>query len=991
MKFPAIRLTRLLLLAAWTCAPLISTAQETTPEPDGYAINALHFSGEPVGDESALSYDLDADARLLLKREPALAAATTLDDTAATLERGDRIRAFAEALAVEESTDPDLRARSHVRRAWILGEIGAVNYGAGHANEGTIVGAVPGELYLARAWLRWRAGDFEGADREAAFAAKAKPAAPTWALAAWEKHRAAHTAADLAFGKLSEPDDSTSPEFIAYANAARAAGAFNVADEAYFSALNLLHQQRSAEPTTPPDGLFRASIARRDFLLGLLGAPSPATVGPRLWSTAVFAARSAATLTPDRAAWEKYFSLLYVAQTAVPGFDFTDFDLPGDLTLAEQAVKLAPVWRQRLAPLLARPDLRYASRELQALAKFEAHPAFEYQAKPLNATLDAQEIEHLDAFIRLMSAENQALAELRADLPANTPPPTRELMFRRLFATQSFRLAVARERFDVAHEHVEALRKLRTADGEPVVEAEQYAAALPELERKSFYTFVAELAATPPDLFDPFDLEDLAASVDEFVGWFVTEVGPDYATRKVLPPDQVTLAQHLAHARLILALAEGKTLVIGDRFNELSAWCERDGAPRYPHLDAARKVVAALPADPMNATKPQRELLNFIIADQGIDLATLKQAQDFRAGSPDMLLPSLLVAFAHWRLGHEDEAAAVIAQLRQRARAHPPTLGQLAQIERNNSTTLIMQGHLAKLANATPATHPEEFKRASADANLMARRIRTGHGDKAFDPAKAPPVAREAYAHAATVIALTRLPEGRLTYPAFALQLVRDQNRRELLARLEPAFATASFTHDLPDTDAIAVWRDLLQAAPLDNATSTALAKRATVFEANSISIRIASTAIGLRRSVWLQSRDFVADLRAEFGPNRAVARQLDALDTAIKDCLALDRTPATPELDRRRQAHLNDKNRADAERRRMALAWDQAPEGFKERWDLTNDRRIFQQLGEEMTFHQQQIDAIDGEKAAKAGAPAQAIQTRLAQLFRELNALAGL
>lgn len=980
---------------AWLAGALIAVAAATSFAQADEPLRALHFSGEPVGDEPELSYHLDADARTLLAREPKLAAATSLDDTAASLQRGDRIRAFAEALAVEASTDATVRARSHVRRAWILAELGAINYGAEHANEAlTTLAASPaalGELHLARAWLLWRAGNFDNADREAARAAGTKPAAPAWALAAWKKHRADHTTAAEAFTKLSEPDDSTTPEFLAYANAARAAGALNVADEAYFSALNQLQQERNALPATPPDRLFRAALAHRDFLLSVLGAPSPATVGPRLWSSAVSASRSAAVIQPDRAAWEKYFSLLYVAQTAVPGFDFTDYDLAGDLALAEQGAKLAPVWRDRLAALLARPDLRYASRELQAARRLEDHPAFQFQFRDLDATYAPDELAQLEEFAQLHATEIGALKNLRAQLPPDTPPGTRDLFFTRVGLTQTIRLAAAKRDLDAARKNVRALQAVRTRDDQPVPEAAELARALLALERQEFYTAVAELAFIPAVLLDEDDVLALHLQAARFSDELAERVGDDYDTRFNLAPDDLLLAHHLTHVRFLDALIDEELLVICDRFNDLEARVTRTGVPAYPHLERARTVLKQIPADTMKASPAERELVDHLRANQEATADTLKQAQAFVDAAPDKLLPPLLLALTHWRLGHEDDAVGLIAKLRQRARAHPPTLDQIAQIERNNSTTLIMQDHLAKLGAATPATHDEILKRARADANLMATRLRRGHGGKIIDATQMPPAAREAYAHVVTVIALTRLPEGRLIYPASALELLREQNRRELLARLEPAFVAAPFTHDLPDADAIAVWRDLLLAAPLDNPTSTALAKRATAFEANSVSIRVASTAIGLRRSSWLQSRDFVADLRTEFGTNRALARQLDALDAAIKDCLALDRTPTNPELDRRRQAHLNDKNRAEAERRRMAVSWHQAPEAFKENWDLTNDRRTFQQLGEEMNFHQQKIDAIDAEKAASAGIPAQAIQNRLAQLFRELTTLAGL
>jgi hypothetical protein len=260
-----------------------------------------------------------------------------------------------------------------------------------------------------------------------------------------------------------------------------------------------------------------------------------------------------------------------------------------------------------------------------------------------------------------------------------------------------------------------------------------------------------------------------------------------------------------------------------------------------------------------------------------------------------------------------------------------------------------------------------------------------------LDPQQLPSDARRAYAYCVAGLVHARLAEDRLVRAVDLLIALDALREPAALALAQPAVESFPFQHDLPDPAAVTLWRDLLQAAPLSGDAGDALSARAKLVEKNSISIVLGTVAIGLRQSRWPACREFVASLRRTIGRNRAVARQLDALDQCVSACISLAHAPATPELDRRRQAHLNDKNRAENERRRMAVAWDRAPVAFKENWDRTADLRQWDQLAAEMAFHQQKIDAIDAEKAGLLAERDRAVQARLARFFHDLNALAGL
>lgn len=848
-------------------------------------IKALHFSGEPVGAEPLLAAQLEADARALLANEPLLAAATTLDETAASLQRGERIRAFAEALACDTSADADLRARSHVRRAWILADLGAVNFGAEHVNQGPQGQSLAGELYLARAWLLWRAGNFEDADREAAIATRPASAAPDWALAAWKQHRATRTAAVNVFVKLSQPDDSTSPEFLAYAEAALAAGAYSVADECYFRATTMLQQALDAVPGTSPQNLFRATAAQRDFLLALLGAPSPATVGPGLWSVAVSAARSTALILPDTAAWERYFSLLYVTQKKVPAFDFADFDIASDLATGEQTAKLAPIWRERFAALLARPDLRYAWQELQAAQRLENHPSTQFRFRELDATYTAEEIAQLEDFAKLHAGELASLQTLRAQLPANTPTGPRQLFITRIGLTQGIRLAAAKRDPATARQLLSSLQALRTHDNRPLPEIYEFTLALDRGDMEAFEKLHAGLLGYSPATIPEEQLNTAIAAASEIEARLRSTHGENYLSHNDLPAEFAAQIQKLCHLRVVSALRTRNMISAERALSDLQRWCDPKQHPAFQPLPDLVRAIADAPMQEDKLTPKEQEILTAIKSgrcDPSFPASLNAEIAENELRWP----PYLLLPLAHWRLGQDDLALASITRAKALIRHNRATLTTLDVMVANNDPAAIVRRLVAGLQSAPAQEKAAKAAAAQKDLDALVQNLAAFFCEgKRIELSKLPPNATRVYAFCLAGYIHCRLNEGRLGDATQLLTALESFKLPEPLDLAKPAVENFAFSNDLPDEPARVIWRRLLDPLTLSaEELASSLQKLKPASDAGSISASMAAVVAPYRGRNYQQARSNLATLQRLYGRVRAVSAQLAELGRLLNE-----------------------------------------------------------------------------------------------------------
>jgi hypothetical protein len=949
-------------------------------------IAALHFDGEPVGFESALAGGLESDARHLLARVKSPAVGP-LDPAAAAFQRGARVRAFAEALHDEATTDPDALARSHARRAWILAELGAVNFAAEHANLALPRAAARGETLLARAWMFWCAGNFAHAARDAQLAAAATPPPPAWALAAWQQHRTRHTAAAAQFTAAKEPDDSSTAAFLDYADLARAAGAFQRANDLVFRALNALHQQREAEPATPPDRLTRARLASRDLVHALFTSADPERAGPELWRIMVASARDVCEWSHDRAAWERYLGHLVAVQSAVSDFDYADFDLHGDLARGERDAALPPTWRERLAPSLANPRIRFSSRLIQTHGRIDQHPAAALWRVNLEAQLTPAQLTELADFAALYAKEAAVLAQLRAALPADVPRTYREVEIRRLGTDLAFRRALAQGDLPAARRELASLTALRTPRGDPVIRDKSHALALARVERAGFATLVEKLLRYPHAELPAGLLAEALALAQSTETELRRRHGDTYATRPDLPADVVADLQRCAHVRLLGATATRAILPAAAALDILERLCARKNAPAYPDLADARELVRTLPADPMPGTPAEKTYLAAIKEDR-VTPDLVKTLVAHRAAHPDELLPHLLLALAHWRVSQEAEAEAVIAALRSRVRAHPPSARAADQVEANNAPVVIVKKALDEFARAAPADRARVRAHVRSTASQCIDRIARNHGGAKVNPAALPPRTRVSFAYATTALAVATLDDGQFIFAFAAIERLRELRLDEPRALLEAALRTAPFTHDLRDEASRQLWRDLTRAGPIPAAEFAALPARVNPLAKESLSLVIAASALALREGRWADVRSHLRTVRTHYGLNAALLRQVELIERGVGELAQSG--PDTAALERERQAWTNDYNRDNQRRIDKAVAWDRAPEGFKENWDLSSDKREWDQLGKAMEFAKDKIATIGGKIADLRSEQNRLRQARLDRLFRDLNALAA-
>ncbi|MDQ5977426.1 MAG: hypothetical protein QG602_398 [Verrucomicrobiota bacterium] len=963
-----------LCAASLLLVPVLASQEE---KPD-----ALFFGGEPIGSEYPVARGLAADAADLLAADATIPSS---DAGAAMLQQGRLVRAFAEALRAEEAADPVIAARSHARRALILARLGAVNFAAEHANAALPQPAVRGEVMLARAWMFWHTGELAAADRDAARAT----GAPAWALAEWQAHCAQHAATLTKFSATPEPGDPYSADFLAYAELAAAARAYTLADGLYFRAVNNLQQQFDAEQSFSPANLQRARRGFRDLIRTLLGESIREPGAVRLAAMAVAAAREVCITPAPLADWENLFSLLADVRATQPDFDFAHHDLHGDLARAESEAGLGLAWREKLKPLLADPRLRLASRVHQALARLEAHRAPALLNAPLDTRFTPDQLASLTAYRTLVETEDAVLARLYQELPADSPAVPRAADYVVAVAKLRYRLALLEQ--DPAEARLQLAKLEQFPNTDPAISLEAYRAQLTALERNPFHEAHAQLLRYPPTDVPEKHLAAALAAATDIAAQLSALHGDAYLSAGRLPADSVALVQRLCHLRIVNALSTGHVFSAERALTDLQRWCVPGKHPAFAPLPDLLAAVADLPAQDEKFTAAEQQIWNLLNGGKA-DPAFPAQIRAIIGTQPDRFAPRILLPLAHWRLCEDNLAAAAIEDTKKIVRRNKATRAALDSLAANNDPVRVVRGLCAAL-QAAPAAERSAKIAATTQAldGLLRHLAQVFSGGQTLNPTKLPADARRAYTFCLAGLVHVRAAEQRLPDACGLLASLRQLSASDALALAQPAVADLAFTHDLPDANAVRLWHDLLQATPLSDEEHRAFVARMDPFLKKSLSVQIAALASGLRRSRWADTRTFIASLHQNFGSNRALARQLDVLNACITDCLPLDRPPETPELDRRRRAHVADEARAKEEQVRMAVSWENAPEAFKENWDRTGDRRQLGQLADERKFHQDKIDAIDAEKAELAKANYRAIQARLAQAFRDLNALAQL
>lgn len=858
--------------AALLCLLLAGVAAARAGEAE---VTLLHFSGEPIGSEYPLARGLAADAADLLASDQTLGFP---DAAATTLQQGRLVRAFAEALALAENSDPVLVARSHARCALILARLGAVNFAAEHANEALAQSAVRGEVMLARAWMLWHAGNLAEADTNAA----RSTGAPAWALDEFRAHRAKFAPALAKFQAAPEPGDPCSTEFLAYTDLALAARVFYLADGLCFRATNNLQQQFSHEPNFPPANLQRARRAQRDLIRTILGDIAREPGSNRLAAVVLATAREVCATPATKADWETYFQLVADIRTAQQGFDLGYYDFHGDLARAEKEAALDPAWRERLKPLLADPRQRYASRLLQTIARLEAHPAHALLEEPADTAFTPAQLDQLEKFLDLARTEETALARLRDAVPFDARPLYNHAEYLCRVAHAHLRFALGHSEPEVAREQLAVLRDY--GEVTRFLPLDAYEKQIVAAERGPFLAAYAQLLRFPPEHVPEKLLQELLAAAGDISAQLAARHGEDYALKIDLPADDVALVQRLYHVRLAVALGTGRVFAAERALAALQTWCDPKKHSAFEPLPGLVTAVTDLPAQAETFTTAEQQIWN-VLKDGRSDPAFPAQLRALIADQPDRFAPHILLPLAHWRLCQDDLAAAAIASTKEILRVNRASRAHLDALAENNDPVRVVRGLVAALAKTSAAERP-----AQAAATLKAIDGLVRHLSQVFcagqtiDLKKLPPDARRAYAFCVAGTIHARLAQNRLRDAVRLVAPLGALNLPDAFAFARPAVENFPFTHDLPDETTRATWRRLIDPQPLATAELDPLfAPMRAAIKAGSLSAEFSALLFQYRNNQLDNARQSLAQLRATAGLNRAFAAQLALVDALLR------------------------------------------------------------------------------------------------------------
>lgn len=921
-------------------------------------LRALHFSGEPIGSEYPLAQGIASDAVELLATDKSIRPP---DAEASALRQGQLVRAYAEAVRTEDSTDADLAAQSQARRALILARFGAVNFAAELANDALPHAAVRGEVALARAWMLWHAGNLEAADQEAAHAT----GAPAWALAEWQSHRTKFAPALAKFLAAKEPEDPCSTDFLAYAELAATAHAYYRADGLYFRAVSNLQQQLAAEKDFPPAQLQRARRGFRDLVRAILGDAAREPGAGRLASMLLATAREVCATPAPRADWEIYLALVHEIRATQPSFDFAFHDLHGDLARAEKEAGLDLSWREKLKPLLTDPRLRLASRLHQTLARLEAHPGATLLAEPLETEFTAEQLATLRSYSALLDTEESVLEQLFKSLPTGAPAVPREAEFVAAAAKLRYRRALLDRDFDAAREQLAKLEQF--ADADPSLSLDAYRARITTLEQGPFLTAYAQLLRYPATDVPEKHLEAALATARDIEALLTARHGDGYLSKPDLPAADIALVQRLHHLHLIVALSTGSSIFAAERaLADLRRWCDPQKHPAFEPLPRAIAAVADLPAQDESFKPEEKKMWDLLVTGKG-DPAYPERLRQLMRDDPDRWTPHMLLPVAYWRIDRDDLALESIAETRQRVRVNKASLAVLDTLVNNNDTVLYLRRIVSELQKAPAADRAAKAAEVIKSANVVVTGLSHAYcADQPIAFAKLTAPAQRIYAFSLAAFVHARLAQQQLREAIGIFRVLELLHHAEALDFVRPSLAGYALTNDLPDEAARASFRALLGNTPMsvDQLKGT-LAQMAKYADAGSLTAELSAVLVPYRARDFRRARENFAKLQRTYGVVQSFAAQLAVIDDLLVTTgeeFTIDFSESTTSLvSRRDQIQLQASNYSSSNYAALADAYQNNL--------YTPQRRHLEDLCRDIDALNAQISTIEARNRAKQDA----------------------
>lgn len=844
----------LLLLLSTACLAPLRAAEEVT---------GLYLDDNLAVYEGFLGPALAEDAAALTDHPGAVAAP---DPQAAAFQRGDWLRAYREANLAAESADPVVAARGKARGAWILARLGLPHQAISRVNEALSEPAARGEVMLARAWILWQVGAFEIADKQFESALVAVQPPPAWAVAEWKKLRAARAKDAAACAAMAEPDDSGSPEFLDYADKARAVGAFNLAASRYTQALSMLQQQQQAQPGTPRTNLERALNGLRESVLGAIGGRLPGADYAAVRNVMLQTARAVAAEGGSRAMWESYFKLLAESLADRGRLDYTPLNVVADVATAERQAGVGPEWRERFRPLLNDPRLRYASQLQLAISRTEGDPAFGHDPQ-------VEDPKQLDALVERLARDEEMLKGLRTTLAAGTAPLPEEVAFAQIAAVTRLRQAMARRDGVAARAQLALVR----SDAGHVIDRGAYELTLTENERRDFFAAVEAL--------DKFSLEDMPAAALARAGEEAKRAQTRLWERlkeDFFHPERLSVADReevarILEIRLLAAAHAGQVLLAEAELASLEEWCK--AMPGYPRLETAQVTVLEMKPRAEAFTPEEKAIADAIDAGQPPETGVKTLVEVIRK-QPQQLTSRLLLLRLHWALLQDHEAGKALAELRQKVKVNEALPVMLDQLEAQNDTIKLTTAQIDRLRAAPPAQRVAVAQAAEAEITRLIKRYQDRFNDGQPIPRQMEiGMAIFPYLHLVAAAGCTQAAQGRLRP---ALDLLQHVTLTATQQMLRDYLATVPFRRDLPNEAAVKAWRLLLADRDLDSAALTDIHATLRPHYGRSLTADAALVLLRIRNREFDKARAAAEKLREGYGLNRAYAAQLDQLDYLI-------------------------------------------------------------------------------------------------------------
>jgi hypothetical protein len=853
---PMTSLRPFLLLFTLLLVPSVQAADESEP--------GLLFDGDPAGFEYPLIRALGEDTEVY-ERARGLPA---LDPTAAALQRGDLMHAYAEITATINAPEEAAAAPARARAAWFLARLGAVHYAADHANLAWPFPAVRGEARLARAWMLWQTGNFAEASREASLAAEGAHPAPAWALADWQRSTAALAKAAAAFAAAKEPDNLMEAAFLDHTDLARRAGALYAALSLYERAESMLQQEQSAAPGTPRDRYERALAGQRDTMLALWGGRLPGPAYAQVRTLILRLARVAAVDSRSPAAWESYFKLVAEVQAAPGAFDFAALDLPADVSAAEKLAGLGPDWRERFRPLLADPRLRYASRLNQALARCAEAPGF-------SGTVAVEDPAALAALLDLVAREERVLASLRAQVPAEAAEVPGGERFTQLAALTRLRQALAQGNLEEARAQ---FARVDASDAFYDFDRAEFIAAIDGLEQSAFHTAVAALQKGELAELAPEVLAAARRQADALMQRLSGNEAGETPDPAGLPAELRQDYARALYVRVIEAAKSGRVIAAERALQRLEQWCKRAGLDDAEELVDAQFTVLELPPDPEDFTAEERPIAAALAAGESRPefIAVLEASI---ARDPDRLQPRLLLMRAWWLQCEDLRARHQVELIRPLVPTNLAVPSLLDDLFARNDVNTACDRWRAAIRAAAPDRQAAVARSAEPELGaLLERYHRLLNGGRPISPEQDIGDHKYRYRYILGTVACTQAVQGGLRG---ALELLphlpfhAEKATREFLAEVP-------FRHDLPGDAHQRAWRELLQDKPLSVPVRIALHQAFTPYYGRSLTADLALVVQRYRNQEFDQAKELLAGLRARYGANAAFAAQLGQLEQLI-------------------------------------------------------------------------------------------------------------